>query len=118
MSLLTRVGDTPPTKDAIPVANFSKYGKTFLRNSARHCNFAGDDCWHVRVHPKIDAISASAGYLTGGQQLEISGHGLKGSSISVTVDGEACAVDMDASDDSKIVCETGSKATPSIVDAY
>jgi len=68
-SINTRVGNEETSKDAKPEANFTKFGKTFLRNSARHCNFAGDDCWNVRVHPKIDEISASAGYLAGGQQL-------------------------------------------------
>ena len=34
--------------------------------SLETCTFAGDDCWKVRVHPKIDAVSESEGYNTGG----------------------------------------------------
>jgi hypothetical protein len=72
-----------------------RVGNAFLRESSKHCNFKGDDCWHVKTHPKIDSISASAGYTTGGQTLTISGWGLKGTSladVSVTVDGVACVV--------------------------
>ena len=33
---------------------------------ATHCNFAGDDCWHMRVHPRIKTVSWNQGYTTGG----------------------------------------------------
>ena len=72
-----------------------RVGNAFVRDSATHCNFAGDDCWIVRTHPKIDAISAPDGYVTGGQLIEIEGWGLKGQSIDdveVTIDGVPCVV--------------------------
>jgi hypothetical protein len=56
------------------------------------CNFAGDDCWKVRVHPKIDSISHNTGYTTGGQLLKIQGYGLNGTDVSVLVDGVECDV--------------------------
>ena len=65
-------------------------GNAFLRDSSKHCNFAGDDCWYVRTHPKIESVSAVSGYTTGGQELTISGWGLKGTSlddVEVLVDG-------------------------------
>jgi hypothetical protein len=37
--------------------------------SKHHCNFKGDDCWTVRVHPRISKVSANTGYTTGGQRL-------------------------------------------------
>jgi len=72
------------------------------------------ECWRVRVHPKIDKISAASGYLLGGQTLVIEGWGLKGlTSTSVNVDGVACKIDAERSTEEIIYCETGSKATAS-----
>ena len=43
-----------------------RVGNAYLRDSAYHCNFAGDDCWYIKTHPKIDTISVTDGYITGG----------------------------------------------------
>ena len=62
----------------------------------------------MRTHPKIDSVSAASGYITGGQELEISGWGLKGNSledIEVMVDGVSCAVKSSTLE--KITCVTG-----------
>jgi hypothetical protein len=74
----TRVGEGRPSKSSDPDINWSLYGRTFIRASAKHCNFAGNECWTVRIHPRIDSISAATGYLDGGQRLKISGVGLSG----------------------------------------
>jgi len=86
-----------------------------LRDSAKHCNFAGDECWYVRTHPKIESVSAASGYTTGGQELTISGWGLKGTSldnVEVLVDGVAC--DVTSSTLETITCLTGVAAAVSI----
>jgi len=62
--LKTRAGDQLPGNSE-PEARF-RVGNALLRDSAKHCNFKGDDCWYVKTHPKIDSISADAGYTTGG----------------------------------------------------
>lgn len=99
-----------------PDVSFSKFGKVNLKETSLHCNFAGTECWRVRIHPKIDKISAAQGYLMGGQTLVIDGWGLKGqTSTTVTVDGVPCKVDIKRSSDERIYCETGSKATPSVL---
>jgi hypothetical protein len=64
-----RVGDMTPSKSEEPDINFSRFGRTFIRESAKHCNFAGTDCWTVRIHPRIDNISNHSGYVDGGQTL-------------------------------------------------
>jgi hypothetical protein len=79
--------------------------------SARHCSFDGTDCWYVKTHPKIDSISQSEGYKSGGQTLTIEGHGLNGTDISVTVDGVACEVTH--SESKFINCVTNAKQTVS-----
>ena len=75
--------------------------------STSHCNFNGDDCWTVRTHPKIERVSSSSGYTTGGQEFTISGHGLNGTNVSVLVDGVACKVTEALN--GAIQCLTGAK---------
>jgi hypothetical protein len=77
--------DQAPAKDVEPRARF-RVGDSYIQSTAKHCNFDGDDCWKVRVHPVIDSISASEGSVTGGQELKITGKGLDGSA-EVQVDG-------------------------------
>ena len=105
-SLKTLAGDQKPGNQ-IPEVRF-RVGNAYVRESAKHCNFAGDDCWNVRTHPKIDSISKADGYVTGGQAMTINGWGLKGDTlndVSVTVDGVPCSVTTSTSD--KITCVTG-----------
>ena len=64
-SLKTKAGDQHPGNQD-PEVRF-RVGNAYKRETAKHCNFAGDDCWYVKTHPKIDAISAEDGYVTGGQ---------------------------------------------------
>jgi hypothetical protein len=65
--------DQPPAANVVPQAKF-RVGDSILREgSAKHCNFAGDDCWYVRVLPKIDAIDKKFGLTSGGQELIITG---------------------------------------------
>jgi hypothetical protein len=79
--------------------------------TSTHCNFAGDDCWSVRTHPKIEGVSASSGFTTGGQEFTISGHGLRGTDVSVLIDGIAC--DVTESINGQITCVTGVKTETS-----
>jgi len=88
-----------------------RVGNAFLRETAKHCNFKGDDCWFIKTHPKITSVSAAEGYTTGGQTLTINGWGLKTDKIAdvdVKVDGVACKVVTQALD--KITCVTGAAA--------
>jgi hypothetical protein len=71
----------PSAASVDPDINFTLFGRTFLRSTTKHCNFAGDECWTVRVHPSINSTSASTGYVDGGQMLSIKGVGLSGRSI-------------------------------------
>jgi hypothetical protein len=91
-SVTARAPSMPSTASADPDLNFSMFGRTFIRSTARHCNFAGDDCWTVRVHASILSISASTGYVDGGQMLTITGKGFSGDEVTVTVDGVECIV--------------------------
>ena len=62
--LPSRSGDQAPGK-SVPEVRF-RVGNAFLRDSSKHCNFAGDDCWYIKTHPKIDKVSAVSGFITGG----------------------------------------------------
>jgi hypothetical protein len=107
-------GALRPTKKVDPDISFSKYGRTHLRFTTKHCNFAGNECWSIRVHPKIDSISSNTGNLDGGQNLVIKGFGLKGNNSVVKIDGIDCKVNTELTTDTALFCETGPKATPSI----
>jgi hypothetical protein len=106
-------GDQHPGNH-IPEIRF-RVGNAYLRESAKHCNFTGNDCWYVKTHPKIDAISHTAGYNTGGQELTITGWGLKGATLAdtkVTVDGVACTVTSATME--KVKCVTGAASANSV----
>jgi len=115
--IVTVVGKNRPIKSADPDVSFNKFGRVNKKETSLHCNFAGDECWRIRVHPKIDSINAATGYKTGGQTMIIKGHGLKGLTTSVSVDGVACVIDAARSTDEQVVCETGSKDAESTLGA-
>ena len=111
--LKTRAGDQLPGISE-PEVRF-RVGNAYLRETAKHCNFAGDDCWYIKTHPKIDAISATDGYITGGQTITLTGWGLKGetvANVTVTVDGVPCKVLTSTLE--QITCETGSSNATSL----
>jgi hypothetical protein len=87
-------------------------GLAMLMRGMTHCNFAGDDCWSVRVHPRIKSVTYNEGYTTGGQRIRIEGVSFNGTNIDVTVGGEVC--DVTDSDLDYIVCMTNSAAVSSI----
>lgn len=78
-------------------------------------NFAGDDTWKVRIHPRIDSINQSEGCVTGGQVLTIAGVSLNStdSDITVVIDGVDCPVDYDLSTSTSITCTTGAASAGS-----
>lgn len=80
-------------------------GLAVVLRSATHCNFANDDCWVVRVHPRIDTVSFNQGYTTGGQHITIKGSAFNGTNINVMVGGVECRVTD--SDLDYIKCVTG-----------
>ena len=51
------VGSQNANKNSDLTARF-RSGDAYKRSTAKHCNYAGDDCWFIRTHPKIESISA------------------------------------------------------------
>jgi hypothetical protein len=98
------VGDQLPAANSEPKLLFYP-GYAYNLPSSKTCNFAGDDCWTVRSHPKLESLSSNAGYTNGGQSLTINGWGLNGKNIEVKVDGVPCTVT--ASQNDAITCITG-----------
>ena len=95
-----------PSKDVKPRAQF-RVGDVMPLSTSKHCNFDGDDCWSMRVHPVIDSLQSSEGYTTGGQDLKIFGQfGFEGAA-EVDVDGVKC--DVTSKSDTEITCKTGLK---------
>ena len=89
-NLRALVGDQKPNRNTEPRARFIT-GDTEMRPSSEHCNFAGDDCWQVRTHAKIESISANSGNTSGGQELTITGWGFE-DGADITVAGVPCQV--------------------------
>lgn len=56
------------------------------------CAFDGVSCYRVKVLPTVSAVSHNEGFAEGGQLLTITGTSLDGTTVSVTVDDLACAV--------------------------
>ena len=112
-SITTIVNNKKPSKSANPEINFFARGKPHFRETSKHCNWAGNECWTIRIHPKIESISANSGYLEGSQTLMINGYGLLGTTTTVMVDGVECKVDKTKTTDEVLYCVTGAKATPS-----
>ena len=112
--LKTLAGDQKPGNQ-VPEVRF-RVGNAYLRESAKHCNFSGDDCYYVKTHPKIDSISAPDGYITGGQTITIDGWGLKGATgmgdVSIMVDGVPCEVTSHSFD--QTTCVTGTAESISL----
>lgn len=76
-----------------------------------HCSFDNSQCYNVKTVPKIDSISAQAGYTSGGQPLTITGFGLDGDNVDVKVDGVPCSVISQSSN--KVTCITGPRSAAS-----
>jgi hypothetical protein len=57
------------------------------------CLLDGITCYKAKTVPKIDSISYSSGYVSGGQLLEISGYGFRSKvSASVIVGDVPCPI--------------------------
>jgi hypothetical protein len=84
------VTDSPISNSTEPMLLFYPGYSVTMPTAAQHCNYDGDDCWTVRVHPKISSVSENSGFVDGGQFLTIDGFGLNGTDVTVLVDGVEC----------------------------
>jgi hypothetical protein len=57
-----------------------------------HCLVDGKECYEAKTVPVIFGISRNTGYLTGGQNLTISGYGFDYGTIDAKIDGVTCKV--------------------------
>ena len=56
------------------------------------CSYDNTDCYEARTVPVIFDISQKKGYLTGGQNLTVTGFGFNSKTIDVKIDGVNCVV--------------------------
>jgi hypothetical protein len=45
------------------------------------------ECYHSKTVPVMHSISANTGYMTGGQNITVTGYGFDNGTIEATVDG-------------------------------
>lgn len=76
-----------------------------MMRDMRHCSFSGEDCYTVRVHPRIKTVSYNSGYTAGGQNIRLTGLSFNGTNVEVKVGGVDCEVT--ANDTDYIECTTG-----------
>jgi hypothetical protein len=72
-----------------------------------HCEFDNEACYQVRSVPVIYDVSESTTYITGGQNLTVTGFGFNSENIEATVDGEPCTVTSYS--ETSFSCKVGSK---------
>lgn len=99
-----------------PIMRFEQ-GFSVHTSGVTRTNFAGDDSWKIRIHPRIDSISQSEGSVVGGQELTITGVSLNStdSDISVLIDGVDCPVNYALCTSTSITCTTGAASEGSYV---
>jgi IPT/TIG domain len=68
-------------------------GNAFQRDASMiQCDITNTTCYKAKVVPVIESVSASSGFTTGGQLLEIDGYGFLSNNLNVKVDGVDCKV--------------------------
>jgi len=105
------IGDQKTSKDSSVDIKF-RTGNVYKRATSKHCLFDMSECWTVRTHPTISSIDKSQGFTSGGQTLQISGTGLKGTDVQVSVAGVDCTVTEITNE--LITCQTGEAAAASV----
>jgi len=114
-SVRGRVGDQPPSENQ-PIEMLWETGhaiKHLTRNW--HCSYDMSDCYEVRTVPSITSLSEHSGYLTGGQNLTVTGSGFgNGGVITATLDGVACEVSSHGA--TGFACTVGAKDEASLTD--
>jgi len=84
--------------------------------SMLRCSYDNSTCYKAKAVARIDSISATQGYTSGGQVLTVKGHGFSSEKISVTLDGIACKVLETHVDYFK--CLTGAQPAPTTNTKY
>jgi hypothetical protein len=63
-----------------------------MDHSMKRCSYDNTKCYKAKAVAKIDSISATDGFKTGGQVLTVKGHGFNSENIEVKIDGATCKV--------------------------
>lgn len=75
------------------------------------CAYDNTNCYKAKAVAVIYDITESQGYLTGGQEITVKGHGFANGTIDAKIDGVPCKVFYQ--DLSQFKCITGAQPTPS-----
>lgn len=107
-ALSGKVGDQPVSKNQ-PVNMLWETGRAVkTENVLKTCSYDNTDCYEARTVPVIFDISQKKGYLTGGQNLTVTGFGFNNKAIDVKIDGVNCVVTRFMKD--KFDCTVQTKA--------
>jgi len=81
--------------------------------SMKQCNYDASECYTAKSVPAIYSIDQKEGFVTGGQVITVKGFGFGSGTIKPTLDGVACDVLTQKSDE--FTCRAGSKDGPSVL---
>ena len=97
---------TPAAFDSPPLIEFET-GYTYIRGTSITCDFSSQNCYTLKVHPRVDYLEKSYGSSNGGQRLKIygTGFGINTNDVQVFIDDIEC--DVTAVTSGEIKCVTG-----------
>jgi len=85
-----------------------------LGQESTHCSYDNQTCYQARSVPVIFETSSNTGYITGGQNLTVTGYGFDKGDISAKVDGQDCVVSSQSL--YSFSCEVSTKSEVSVSD--
>ena len=91
-ALSGKIGDQPVSKNS-EISMLWETGRAVKsKQLVKTCSYDNTDCYEARTVPVIFDISQKKSYLTGGQNLTVTGFGFNNKAIDVKIDGVACTV--------------------------
>lgn len=90
--LAGRVGDQPVAKDQAVNMLWETGNAVKPQSVLKTCSYDDTDCYEARTVPVIFDISQRKSFLTGGQNLTVTGFGFDSKAIDVKLDGVNCVV--------------------------
>jgi hypothetical protein len=63
-----------------------------VEGEALHCSYDNSSCYYAKAVPVIHNLTTTTGYTTGGNVMNVTGHGFNNPNISATADGKACSL--------------------------
>lgn len=91
-SVIGQVGELPIGRDKPVLMQWETGWAHVHPTESVHCSYDMSDCYTVRALPMIQTLSSHSGYLTGMQEITVTGYGFDSANIVAKVGDTACVV--------------------------